>query len=887
MFVPTVTSTVGPATPVPTPVAQKPSDDGPKLPDLLVTAVVWEPTVPTMGEDVQVIVTIENNGTLAADKTLLQFLVQERTTAEAALARLDPGETVTQKFVWEAASGVDTIGAFVDPENVVEESNETNNRVNINFGGVTAADLAIRNIVWEPEDPDVGDKVTFTVTIENQGEGKSPSSMAHYYVDDDIRLESDEIGAVPAGEVVTTTFTWTVEAGTHTLEAVADATGLVEESVETNNRMKVTLSSGPLPDLSVESITWQPSKPSEGELTTLSLTIGNKGEITAVVASIVLYVDGVRSPYSTGARPEIDPGGTEKILTEWRADPGNLIDESDETNNELTVDYDATALADLVVENVTSEPDQFTVGDRVAFIATVRNKGTGTSLPTIAEFFLDAQADRFDVTNLKAIEPGATRKATFGWVAKDGAHEIRVVIDGLRTVTESDETNNETTVVYDLTGSADLVVDSVVLNPADHEVGDKVTFSVTVRNQGIGQAGASTVEYYIGDETSRFGMNNLRAISGGGVGIGTFEWVAEEGAHSIRILLDTTDAVSESDETNNEEVLFLELSEPAELVIQSITWTPESPSVGDDVTFTVTVRNDGPGAAFEAGVELYLGNTSSPFASEDIGTLDADDTIEKTFTWVAEKGTHILTAVADARNIEVDADEPLNEKAVSYEGTLLPDLVLDDFTWRPEKPAVGDIVTYIVTIVNEGVGIAKSFTIDYFLFGRQQPFKTDSIDELQPGAAVTATFQLEAEPELATIIVVIDPEFVVTESDELNNGINIVFPGAALAELVVTRFKGVPEVPQEGGTVTFSVTIANRGSGRARPFTVEYYLGPSDESFGSDLVQGISAGKTSVQTFTWVAEPGQHIFTVVLDTEQVVVESDERNNEEILAFPSG
>ena len=168
VFVPTVTSTVGPATPVPTPVAQKPSDDGPKLPDLLVTAVVWEPTVPTMGEDVQVIVTIENNGTLAADKTLLQFLVQERTTAEAALARLDPGETVTQKFVWEAASGVDTIGAFVDPENVVEESNETNNRVNINFGGVTAADLAIRNIVWEPEDPDVGDKLDSFVKTPRQ-----------------------------------------------------------------------------------------------------------------------------------------------------------------------------------------------------------------------------------------------------------------------------------------------------------------------------------------------------------------------------------------------------------------------------------------------------------------------------------------------------------------------------------------------------------------------------------------------------------------------------------------------------------------------------------------------------------------------------------------------
>ncbi len=89
--------------------------------------------------------------------------------------------------------------------------------------------------------------------------------------------------------------------------------------------------------------------------------------------------------------------------------------------------------------------------------------------------------------------------------------------------------------------------------PASPTAGAQVTFTVTIKNQGSGQAALSSVCYYIDGKQHDSGL--VSAIPAGGSTIETFTWNAEMGSHSIKAVADCNKSVSESNETNNEKTV--------------------------------------------------------------------------------------------------------------------------------------------------------------------------------------------------------------------------------------------------------------------------------------------------------------------------------------------
>ena len=102
-----------------------------------------------------------------------------------------------------------------------------------------APDFIIQNVTWSPEIPSMGDEVTFTVTIKNQGGDQAGSSYVAYHIDDTYQT-SASVNQIDQGATATKTFTWTALAGAHTIKAVADTGNQVMESDETNNAKTVT-----------------------------------------------------------------------------------------------------------------------------------------------------------------------------------------------------------------------------------------------------------------------------------------------------------------------------------------------------------------------------------------------------------------------------------------------------------------------------------------------------------------------------------------------------------------------------------------------------------------------------------------------------------------------
>jgi hypothetical protein len=104
----------------------------------------------------------------------------------------------------------------------------------------------------------------------------------------------------------------------------------------------------------------------------------------------------------------------------------------------------------------------------------------------------------------------------------------------------------------------------------------------------------------------------------------------------------------------------------------------------------------------------------------------------------------------------------------------------------------------------------------------------------------------------------------------------------SLPDLIVQDITWSPTNPSAGDTVTFTVTIKNKGNSGAGSSTVKYYVDGSQVDF--DLINLITSGGVATQTFTWSTQSGTHVIKAIADYYDVVHESNEANNEKQVAF---
>ncbi|MEE9400086.1 MAG: CARDB domain-containing protein, partial [Dehalococcoidales bacterium] len=248
--------------------------------------------------------------------------------------------------------------------------------------------------------------------------------------------------------------------------------------------------------------------------------------------------------------------------------------------------------------------------------------------------------------------------------------------------------------------------------------------------------------------------------SGAGV-TKTFTWSVLAGVHTVRLVADSNDKIAESDENNNEKTV---LFPTPDLIIEALAWSPESPAVGDAVTFTVTVKNQGSERAGNFNIDYYV--DEEHLASVMVSPMAPGATGNLTFTWAAQVGLRTIKIIADSSGQVAEGDETNNEKAVDFIA-LAPDLTIEEITWSPEKPSKNEVVTFVVRIKNRGSAIADRSQVDYYI--DDDHFKSASVTPIDPGATDNRTFVWTAQAGDHTIMAVTDEDDSVTESYEYNN----------------------------------------------------------------------------------------------------------------------
>ncbi len=161
---------------------------------------------------------------------------------------------------------------------------------------------------------------------------------------------------------------------------------------------------------------------------------------------------------------------------------------------------------------------------------------------------INLEASATDNTEIEDIEwfldgakIGSGTRTLWGSSGLDGGYTITAkVTDIVGNVNEDDVT---VTVI-----SPDLSVDSLRFSPSSPEVGDLITITATVTNDGSAGANDVNVTFYDGDVEIGSGIINMAA---GGTQSVSVQWTVTEGGHNITAVVDPEDWIIESGEGNN------------------------------------------------------------------------------------------------------------------------------------------------------------------------------------------------------------------------------------------------------------------------------------------------------------------------------------------------
>ena len=441
-------------------------------------------------------------------------------------------------------------------------------------------------------------------------------------------------------------------------------------------------SQGDPPDLVVEVSSVSDSEPAAGARFTLSATVSNAGDGESPSTTLRYYrsTDATITTSDTEVGAEAVEGfgasGSSRgtVTLTAPSSPGTyyygacvdaVTEESDTGNNcsssvEVAVREPPPASLsgpDLLVEAPTVSASTLKAGEPVTLEVAVHNRGQDPSASTTLRYYrsTDATITPSDIeVGAEAVEGFGASGSSRGTVtltapSSPGTYYYGTCVDA---VTEETDTGNNCSSAVQVTvretpppsqGHPDLVVESPSVSDSTPNPGEYFDFYATIRNRGDAASAATTFRYYMvrGHEDTISYENTKHLLVYPSV-------QGLEPGESVRVRTGATavaspsvynhyggcvDAVAgETDTGNNCSALLKVTTEPTEpgqpvplpdLVVESPSVSNSTPFREETFTFTVTVRNQGPGKSGFANVRFLY--------SDDILIYPPDDTVVKSF----------------------------------------------------------------------------------------------------------------------------------------------------------------------------------------------------------------------------------------------------------------
>ncbi|MET7610254.1 discoidin domain-containing protein [Streptomyces seoulensis] len=208
----------------------------------------------------------------------------------------------------------------------------------------------------------------------------------------------------------------------------------------------------------------------------------------------------------------------------------------------------------------------------------------------------------------------------------------------------------------------DLKVTGITNSPAAPVESDTISLTATVTNSGSKAAKATDLNFTLGG--TKAATAAVPALAAGETKTVTASIGARDaGSYSVGAEVDPSNTVIEQNEANNvftrSDALVVKPVSSSDLLAAPVAWSPSSASAGDDVKFTVAIKNQGSVASASGahGVTLTIqdakGATVKTLTGSYSGTIAAGQTTAPVSlgSWTAVNGKYtVKTVIADDAN---------------------------------------------------------------------------------------------------------------------------------------------------------------------------------------------------------------------------------------------
>ncbi|ALG10875.1 CARDB domain-containing protein [Kibdelosporangium phytohabitans] len=210
-----------------------------------------------------------------------------------------------------------------------------------------------------------------------------------------------------------------------------------------------------------------------------------------------------------------------------------------------------------------------------------------------------------------------------------------------------------------------------------------------------------------------------------------------------------------------------------------------------------------------------------------------------------------------------------------------PDLTVSALAWTPASPSETDAITARATVQNIGPAAAGATTVNVNLGGVAAG--SAPVGGLAAGASATVAVDVGRRAMGSyAVTAVVDPVNAIIEQNNDNNSLTassrLVVAQAPGPDLQITGITSNPPNPAAGATVTFSVTVNNRGTTASGATTVTRLTVGSTTLNTNTASIAAGATVTVPVTGSWTAISGGATITATADATDAVAEANETNN---------
>jgi uncharacterized repeat protein (TIGR01451 family) len=809
---------------------------------------------------------------------------------------------------------------------------------------VPSADLAIGKTVSNPV-ASQGDTVTFTVTLTDRGPAAAtgvtvqdllPAGFTFLSATPSQGTYSPATGVWAVGTVTTATPQTLLIPALVASQSPGVNTASISHADQfdpavANNSASATVQVTPPPapqptaDLGLTQLL-SSAAPNVGDTVTFTVTLTNVGPDTATNVSIqdllpagLTFVSATPSQGTYNAVTGLWSVGTVTTSpVRTLALVAAVVSGSAQTNtasishadqNDPTTANNSTSVtetpqpADLhLVKTVSNATPN--VGDTVTFTVTLTDGGPSTATNVTVQDQLPAGLTFVSATPSQGTYNSSSGVWTVGTVTTSTAQTLQIVaavVSGntqtnTATVSHADQfdpnTANNTASATETPQRADLALAKSASN-ATPNVGDTATFTVTLTDNGPDPATNVAAVDQLPAGLAFLSATPSQGTYNSGSGIWTVGTVTTSTSPTLVV---HALVVSPSAQTNTATVSHADQFDPNTANNgATATVTPQradltltksasnaTPNVGDTMTFTVTLTDNGPDAAtnvmvqdlLPAGLSFVSSTPSQGFYNSGAGTwmvgtltTSAQQTLQIQVTVVSPSAQTNTASISHADQFDPN---PANNSGSATETPQQADLHLVK-TVSDSTPNVGDTITFTVTLTDSGPDPATNVMVQDLLpaglsFASSTPsqgFYLSGTGTWTVGTVTTLapqTLQIQAivvSPSAQTNTATISHADQFDPNTGNNSGSATETPQQADLRLTKTVSNSAPNV---GDTITFTVTLSNNGPDTGTNVTVQDFL-PAGLTFVSATP---SQGSYNAGLGTWT------VGTVTTSTPQTL-----------------